>query len=182
MPMAPPATAWTLDELHALPDDGNKYELVRGELFVTPAPSPHHEGILARLTRIIDPFVARHELGLTFRARAALQFAGSEVEPDLMVRRVREDIDDWESAPAPMLVVEVQSPTTRRRDLNQKRALYLHAGVAEYWVVDPEARTVLAIRAGKPDVTFTETARWSPTGVAEVLEIRLADVFAGMLP
>ena len=52
-----PATTkvWTLEELHSLPDDGNKYELIRGELFVTPAPTNDHETISARLTRLLDP-------------------------------------------------------------------------------------------------------------------------------
>ena len=49
---------WTLEELDALPEDGNKYELVRGELFVTPPPTYDHETILARLTRLIEPYVA----------------------------------------------------------------------------------------------------------------------------
>lgn len=56
MQMAAQAGAWTLQQLHALPDDGNKYELVDGELFVTPAPTNRHEQILARLTRILSPF------------------------------------------------------------------------------------------------------------------------------
>ncbi len=55
MHMATQLTRWTLAELHRLPDDGNKYELVRGDLFVTPPPTDAHETILARLTRILDP-------------------------------------------------------------------------------------------------------------------------------
>src|SRR5947207_14395261 len=51
---------WTLEEVHSLPDDGNKYELVRGELFVTPPPNEQHESIAAKLNRILDPYVARH--------------------------------------------------------------------------------------------------------------------------
>src|SRR3982751_4020232 len=77
---------WTLAELHRLPDDGNRYELVRGDLFVTPAPGNPHEAIAARLTRIIDPYAAKHGLGDVYRPRAVMMFAGSQVEPDLMVR------------------------------------------------------------------------------------------------
>jgi Uma2 family endonuclease len=51
--MANPTRRWTIDELYSLPDDGNKYELVRGQLFVTPAPSDAHETIAARLARIL---------------------------------------------------------------------------------------------------------------------------------
>ena len=75
---------WTLAELHRLPDDGNKYELVRGDLFVAPAPSVVHETILVRLTDILAPFVAANDLGNVFHPRAVVRFKGSEVEPDLM--------------------------------------------------------------------------------------------------
>jgi Uma2 family endonuclease len=169
--------AWTLDDLYAMPDDGNKYEVVRGELFVTPPPSMDHESILARLTRIIDPYVAAHGLGLTFRARAALRFEDSEVEPDLMVRRRTSPEENWETAPPPSLVVEVISPTTRRRVHEQKRAFYRDAGVAEYWIVDGERRTITAIRRGEPDTVFDETARWCPAGVPEPLDIALEEIF-----
>lgn len=77
---------WTLAELHRLPDDGNKYELVRGELFVTPPPSTGHEDILARLSRILDPYVAEQRLGYVYHPRSVMELDGSEVEPDLMVR------------------------------------------------------------------------------------------------
>jgi len=100
---------WTLRELHSLPDDGNKYELVRGDLFVTPPPTNEHETIVALLTRMLDPFVQRNGLGLIYRPKAVFRYRGSEVEPDLMVRgRAPEPIgNDWASAPTPVLVVEV---------------------------------------------------------------------------
>ncbi len=78
MPMATATKRWTLEELHRLPDDGNKYELVRGDLFVTPPPTDAHETILARLTRLLDPYVAAHGLGFVYRPRAVLRFEGSE--------------------------------------------------------------------------------------------------------
>src|SRR5215470_17543781 len=78
MHMAAAIKHWTLDELHRLPDDGNKYELVRGELFVTPAPSVGHETILARLSRALEPYVAQHGLGFVFHPRAVVRAEGSE--------------------------------------------------------------------------------------------------------
>jgi Uma2 family endonuclease len=177
MPMVATTRAWTLDDLYAMPDDGNKYEVVRGELFVTPPPSMDHESILVRLTRIIDPYVVAHDLGLTFRARAALRFEDSEVEPDLMVRRRTSREQTWETAPPPSLVVEVISPTTRRRVHEQKREFYVDAGVAEYWIVDGERRTITAVRRGEPDVVFDETARWWPAESPEPLEVVLGEIF-----
>ena len=68
MHMATATKRWTLEELHSLPDDGNKYELVRGELFVTPPPTDGHETIAARLTEILAPYVREHRLTCTTRA------------------------------------------------------------------------------------------------------------------
>ena len=170
---------WTLEQLHRLPDDGNKYELVRGELFVTPPPSEEHEFITARLSRIIDPYVARHRLGHVLRPRAVVRLQGSEVEPDLMVRAASpRGARDWDQAPLPILVVEVLSPTTRRRDLNQKKGFYLDAGVPEYWVVDAESRTITVMH---PDTSIvireSDTLRWTPLKDADPLTLHVVEVF-----
>lgn len=88
---------WTLDELHGLPDDGNRYELVRGELFVTPAPGTGHESLLLCLQRIIEPYVVANGLGSVFGPRSVIRARGSEVEPDLMVRPFGLPLPDrWE--------------------------------------------------------------------------------------
>ena len=163
MSMVARAKQWTLDELHRLPDDGNKYELVFGELFVTPPPSETHETILVRLTTILFPYVLAHGLGAVFHPRAVVRFEGSEAEPDLFVRAVRpKPARDWDDAPAPLLVVEVMSPTTRRRDLASKREYYLAAGAAEYWVIDPVARNVRVVRAGFEDTIAGDSLTWTP--------------------
>ena len=178
MHMAMQMRAWTLEEVHRLPDDGNKYELVRGELFVTPAPTVDHETILARLTRVLEPYVAAHALGLVYHPRAVLRLEGSEVEPDLMVRqppagkRVR-----WEKVPVPILVVEVLSPFTRRRDREQKRAFYMDAGVAEYWIVDPDSGSVTVVRHGFDDATVRDELLWQPRSELPSLAVLLSDVF-----
>jgi Uma2 family endonuclease len=179
MAMATATKKWTLEELHSLPDDGNKYELVRGELFVTPPPTDFHETISAKLTRILDPYVATHGLGYVYRPRAVMRFTGSEVEPDLMVRQPQADRDaDWDRAPLPALIVEIFSGTTRRRDQHQKRELYLSAGVPEYWMVDPERRVVTVVRPGRPDLECTETYDWSPPGASAPLILEVAPLFA----
>lgn len=167
---------WTLEELHSLPDDGNKYELVRGELFVTPAPAPDHEAVIGALNRLFVPYVEKHALGMVYQARSVMLFQGSEVEPDLMVRQPLRRGVDWVDQPVPFLVVEVYSNSTRRRDQNQKRELYLEAGVAEYWMVDPELPAVTVVRPGEPDQRVLETLTWYPSGAAQPLVVRLADL------
>ncbi len=180
MAMATVTKRWTLDELHSLPDDGNKYEVVRGELFVTPAPTPTHETVCARLHRILDRYVESERLGLVYNPRAVLQFEDSEVEPDLMVRQEHTgDSSTWSAAPVPSLIVEVFSPSTKRRDQNQKRDLYLDAGVGEYWMVDPERRAFIVIRKDRENVVITDAMAWHPDSAASRLVFDVARVFDG---
>ena len=171
--------AWTLEELHRLPDDGNKYEVIRGELFVTPPPSVDHEELLARLSDILTGYVRKHGLGRVYHPRAVIRFEGSEAEPDLMVRAVPPGAhgNAWELLPSPLLVVEVLSPTTRRRDLADKRDYYLAAGAGEYWVVDGEHREIHVIRAGEQDVVVRGSLVWRGAP-AEPLMLDVAALFA----
>ena len=173
MAMSLPAKAWTLEELHRLPDDGNKYELIRGELFVTPPPSVDHEELLARLTDVLAAYVKKHGLGRVYHPRAVIRFQGSEAEPDLMVRAVPPGAygNAWEKLPAPLLVVEVLSPTTRRRDLVNKREYYIDAGAGEYWVVDGERREIRVSRRGESDIMTRESLVWRAAGEPLVLDV-----------
>lgn len=172
---------WTLAELHRLPDDGNKYELVRGELFVSPPPGEMHETIAAKLSAILTPYVASHRLGYVYHPRAVMRFAGSEVEPDLFVRHAHPDArgndTDWTRAPIPTLVVEILSPYTRRRDHGAKKSLYVEAGVAEYWIVDPECRAITVVRQDGTEQVVRETLSWRPIA-PEPLVFSVTDVFA----
>jgi Uma2 family endonuclease len=178
MAVAVTAKHWTLEELDSLPEDGNTYELIHGELFVTPAPTDYHDTIAARLTRLLDPFVQRNGLGLIRHPRSVIQLADSQVEPDLFVRQSQADPRaGWRTAPLPSLVVEVLSPATRRRDREHKRRFYLELGVAEYWIVDPDQRTITQIRAGHADVTMADELVWSPKGVSESLIVEVPPLF-----
>lgn len=181
MAVAVQVKRWTLRELHRLPDDGNKYELIDGELFVTPPPTDDHETIAARLTRILDPYVAAQRLGFVYRPRSVLRYRGSEAEPDLMVRlphpRPTGRDRDWDRAPVPILVVEIASPYTRRRDREQKRALYQRAGVEEYWMVDAEERSVTVARAGHEDLVATTRLTWRPSSADVPLTFDLGEIW-----
>ena len=175
MPMAQRIRKWTLRDLNALPDDDNKYELVRGELFVTPAPTDAHEEFGAVLHAMLDPYVKRHRLGRIYRPRAVIQVLESQVEPDLMVRPVppKQPVE-WADAPLPHLVVEILSAFTRRRDREQKRALYMDAGIPEYWIVDGNERRLLVVRAGEEVMRCSTTVSWHPRGADEpfVLDVQ----------
>ena len=175
---------WTIGDLHSLPDDGNKYEVIRGQLFVTPPPTDAHETIGARLHRLLDPYVAANGLGLIYRPRAVVRMPDdTEVEPDLMVRQPQNEPDaSWAGAPLPILVVEITSDSTRRRDRTHKRSLYAGAGIEQYWMVDGEDRTVRIVRPGVEDVTVRESLHWHPAGVAAPLVISLADIFGPAIP
>jgi Uma2 family endonuclease len=182
MHMATATKRWTLEELHRLPDDGNKYELVRGELFVTPPPVPEHETIAARLTDILGPYVRAHQLGHVYHPRAVFRVDGSEVEPDLMVRQAPTNPDTrWEHMARPILIVEIISDSTRRRDYGRKRDFYIDNGIAEYWIVDAERATIIVVRPEEPDRVVGDRVIWAPPGASEPLEVELSAVF-GRVP
>ena len=87
------------------------------------------------------------------------------------------DSTTWASAPTPSLIIEVFSPSTRRRDQHQKRDLYLDAGVGEYWMVDPERRAVIVIERGQANRVVTDEISWHPAGASVPLMFHLARVF-----
>ncbi|MBL0171192.1 MAG: Uma2 family endonuclease [Gemmatimonadaceae bacterium] len=176
--MAVSTSAWTLAELDRLPDDGNKYELIDGELFVTPAPSPAHERLSAVLHRFLGPYVWAQRLGYVYTPRAVVRTDGSEVEPDLMVRPATPTLPEtWEQMPTPSLVVEILSRTTRRRDHEQKRGFYLRVGVSEYWIVDRWSRSICVVRRDAEDLVTESELDWHPEGASEPLRIDVVAYF-----
>jgi len=178
MLMALSTRPWTLAELDRLPDDGNKYELVDGELFVTPAPSPAHEQLVAVLLGLLVPYVQAEQLGRVYTPRAVVRTDDSEVEPDLMVRPATPTLPTkWDEMPTPLLVVEIFSRTTRRRDEHQKRRFYQRIGVGEYWMVDRWSRTIRVVRGDVIDQTAQSVLEWHPIGAREPLRIDVAAYF-----
>lgn len=139
LPQSRPLTA---DDLAAVPDDGHRYELIDGTLIVTPAPSWRHQRVVARLLRtLMDAAVDGLEvLAAPFDVRLA---DDTVLQPDVLVCRVS-DLTQRNLPVAPLLAVEVLSPSTRLIDLNLKRARYEAAGCASYWVVDPDAASIVA--------------------------------------
>lgn len=144
-----PKTRYTYSDYCELPDDGNRYEIIDGVLYMAPAPHPRHQRILFNIAALFAPFaIGENALGEAFFAPIDVIFASEDVfQPDLIfISRERLHIitDRGLEAP-PDLVVEVLSPSTRSRDLNLKRRRYAHFGVQEYWPIDPENRTIRAL-------------------------------------
>jgi Uma2 family endonuclease len=125
-----------------MPDDGHRYELIDGVLVVTPAPTPRHQVVSSNLNDRLraacpsDLVVLYAPLDVVLDDHTALQ-------PDLLVTR-RADLSERNLPVAPLLAVEVLSPSTRLVDLNLKRARYEAAGCPSYWVIDPTELSLIA--------------------------------------
>jgi len=177
---------WTYEDYLRLPDDGNRYEVIRGHLYVTAAPVYLHQFAVLKLGRFFDEFVYDRELGVVLSAPfdVKLPFGiASPVQPDVLVflsgNEPRPGDKNFEGVPD--LVIEVLSPATRRRDLRTKLEAYRDAGVAEYWLVDPDARTavVYILEKGKG---YTELCRGGEgervrSSVLPGFDLAVADLF-----
>ncbi len=171
---------YTAELVRGLPDDGNKYEVVHGELLVTPAPRRLHQRIVGRLTHQLVDYLAREPVGEAYPGGEYQPSEDALVIPDLLVS----DLDSarspgWETGRPPLLAIEVLSPSSLRPDRFTKRRLYQEVGVPLYWLVDPDARQV---EIWTPEALFPITEhdeiRWHPAGAREPLVILLAELFA----
>lgn len=143
----------TYADLDVIPKqrEGDRQELFDGVLVVTPSPIPAHQIVSGNTYSAIDPVVRREDLGRLFTAPIDVVFGPRLVAvPDLaFVGRDRLSIVGATAIEgAPDLIGEILSPSTRRRDLREKRVLYERFGVREYWLLDPKDRsaTVLVLR------------------------------------
>jgi len=158
----------TADMVRALPDDGGRYETVHGELLVTPAPRPLHQIVLERVRGAVWSYLQHHPVGMMLSAPADLSWGPDVlVQPDLFV--IRRDpsrpVVSWSDVGIPVLAVEILSPGTASQDRGAKRRLYQRAGVAEYWIVDQDARLIERWRPDdvRPEV-LDETLVWDDGG------------------
>ena len=149
---APAGVKLTYDDYVLFPEDGQRHELIDGEHYVTPTPKISHQAISGNLHWLIRSYLEEHPIGHVYCAPLDVIFSNYDVvEPDLLYlsnERAAEVLRDWVHGP-PELVIEIASPSTRKRDETIKRRLYERWGVSEYWVVDPEVERVrLYRRAG----------------------------------
>lgn len=173
MPAIRPVT--TIEELWALPDDGQRHELLDGVHVVTPSPAlPHQRIVLALVVALRAALGNRKDLELLTSPADIRLGPRTLVQPDLFICRVdpSNPAQDWPGLGTPIVAIEILSPSTASRDRGVKRRIYQRAGVAEYWVVDPDARLI---------------ERWTPGDLRpeildEVLEWRLDGALLCSLP
>jgi Uma2 family endonuclease len=131
----PHGRAFTRADLDAMPDDGNRYELIDGALIVTPAPSLPHQVTVVALAAQLAPLCPSH-LRLLVAPFDVELAPNTVVQPDVLIA-MKSQFTERDLKGAPLLAIEVLSPSTRHLDLAFKRARYETAGCPSYWVVDP---------------------------------------------
>jgi len=178
---------WTVDEVDRLLDEREglypAYELIDGELLVTPAPTSRHQRVVIELLVLLREYVVANRLGELRFGRAGLTH-DTRLEPDLFVvpsidgRRPRADDSILIDA---SLVIEVLSPSSLRHDRFTKRRFFQHRGVPVYWVVDPDGEAIETWRPGdeRPEVS-DERVTWRPEGAKTPFELDVRQFFAGV--
>jgi Uma2 family endonuclease len=150
--MAMPAIRrrWTAADVRVLMDESRawpRYELIAGELVVTPAPGSAHQLAVLEIAILLAAYVDRDSLGVAVTSPADLELRpGTITQPDVFVipadTRIAGEVLQWPDVKGLLLAVEVLSPSSVRVDRVEKRDFYLDSGVAEYWIVDLDARAV----------------------------------------
>ncbi|MEO8622033.1 MAG: Uma2 family endonuclease [bacterium] len=181
--MAAILTDWTVDMVDALPDDGQRYELIDGELFVTPAPGEPHQDIVRDLCVRLALYLNGHGVGKVMISPADVRRGDrtrNRVQPDVFVVR----LVDGKRPAYPyelhdlLLAVEVASPSNPILDYQVKRDLYLREGILEYWIINPDARNVSRWRGrDDPGEVLSKDVEWHPDGMSEPFRLNLLEFF-----
>ncbi len=181
MGMSQTATDWTAAMVRDLPDDGRRYEVVDGELLVTPAPAYRHQRAVGELYVVLHTYLSAHRVGSVLVAPADVVLdLRTLVQPDLFVVPLvgGRPPENWDEAGAMLLAVEVLSPSSARADRQIKRRRYQRAGVPEYWIVDLDARLIERWTGNdpRPDM-ISERLVWQPDPARGGLEIDVVALF-----
>ncbi len=148
----------TRADLESAPDDGYRYELIDGGLFVTPAPGYRHQRIVPKLWKVLDEACPAGLVAVPAPFAVGLS-EDTEVQPDVLVAP-RAAFTEKDLPNAPLLAVEVLSPSTRRTDRDLKWERYQRAGIASYWVIDPAGPALTAWEL--VDGAYVEVAEVGP--------------------
>ena len=178
-PPVPDRDLWTVADLEALPEDGNRYEILHGELLVTPLPSVGHQYISGQLYRRLANWCHSHTGWAVLAPGGVFVSEATWLEPDIAVYPSAPFAHrDWRQTPPPVLVVEIASPSTARRDRHRKRPAYLSHGVGEVWTVNEEKRTIERWTAASE---FPETHHgsitWAPDATKPALTLDEMELF-----
>jgi Uma2 family endonuclease len=184
MPATTPPVRWNRAMLEALPDDGQRHEIIDGVHYVTPSPAAIHQYIVSELLTALLPWCRAERVGWVFTAPSDIDLtADTIVQPDITVlpRTGERPPRTWSEGGRPILVIEVISPSSASRDRILKRRRYQRAGIAEYWIADPQAQLVERWTPSddRPEIC-TDTLRWLPDGAATELVIELQPIFAAI--
>jgi Uma2 family endonuclease len=182
-PAVSEALKFTYSDYRLLPDNGKRYEILEGELLMSPSPNTKHQIVLLNIAAILKSFVERNNLGQIFIAAYDIVLSKYDVvQPDIIFvsNKNKEIIKATHIEGVPDLVIEIISPGGAQRDRIIKRKIYALHGVQEYWLVQPEKEKVQVLRLEKGD--FKRIAELNSEDVLTSpmlsgLEIRLIDVF-----
>jgi len=166
----------TAREYFELPEGPPHFQLIDGDLYMSPSPRRYHQRISMSLSLLLGNFVEEHAVGVLYAAPSNVQLAADTVvEPDLyFVSHARAHIlTEQGTHGAPDLIVEILSPSTAKIDMGIKREIYAESGVAEMWVVVPEKRVVEVYR-------FAENAAL-PVATLAVGEVLESPIFPGLV-
>ena len=182
-----PDASWSRARWEQLPDDGNRYEVIDGVLYMTTAPSYFHQWIIRQITRMLFAQIDDTGVGTTLWSPIGVFMPSCDpVQPDLLVIRTADlpMIHDRRIYGVPALLIEVLSPGNAEKDTDIKRKAYARAGVLEYWIVRPASRDVLVYTS--PDVAlgdYSQSQKIAPNDelISPTLPIRTAisSFFAG---
>jgi Uma2 family endonuclease len=168
MATKPAPKRWTYAEFARLPDDGNRYEIIAGELYVSPSPNYRHQLASVRITGIFENFTREHGIGQIYGPVDVLLSGTDYLAPDLVFlkhgRRGIRSNRGFEGPPD--LAIEIVSPSSSFRDRGLKRERYALFGVPLYWVVDIKLQQIevyrLADAPNEPPEIVTDTLVWHP--------------------
>lgn len=182
----PEQGSWTWDDYLQLPNDGQRYEIIHGTLYVSPAPRYIHQLVTTRLASFLTRFVLERDLGAVLAAPldVLLPDVANPVQPDIVFLKSENlphpDAQNFEGVPD--LVVEVLSPATSRIDQHVKFGAYEAAGIREYWLIEPKLQTVLVYNLDNTSREYREFGRFGvdESACSEVLagfEVKVSDLF-----
>ena len=171
---------YTADMVRALPDDGNRYEVVHGELLVTPSPRLWHQVLSVRLCTALSVYLRSEPVGVVLSAPADISWGRDLlVQPDVCVVPLEEArLTDWAKVRHLLLAVEILSPSSTRADRFTKRRLYQEHAVPLYWLVEGDAALIEVWTPAleRPSVERARV-RWQPAGAGQPFTLDLQELF-----